>query len=434
MSGADSARGAADGERGTGWSRIISAERHEVPAVIGGFVLFFLIFASYFMLRPVRETFGIAGGTDNLQWLFTATFVATLAVVPPYGWLSRRVARRWLLHATYGISALVMFGFSLSLAGDPDNVWVARAFYVWLSVFNLFVISIAWSFMADIFRPEQAHRLFGQVAAGASLGGLVGPLLSAVLVEPLGHAGLLAISTAGLLLTLPVIGWLQRWAGDRYAEAGEAAKPVGGSIWAGLTLILKSRYLLMIAGFVVLLTIVSTFLYMEQARIVEATFPDPVRQTQVFGTLDAVVQASTIGLQLFATGQLAKRLGVTALLTIVPILMVFGYGLLAFVATFPVFAGVMILRRVGEYAFVRPGREMLFAPVDQETKYKAKNAIDTAVYRGGDAVGAWASAGIVALATTSAASIAGAVVAAAWAAMGYVIGRRSDRASKDLPG
>lgn len=410
-----------------GWSRIIAAERHELPAVIGGFLLFFLLFASYFMLRPVRETFAIAGGVDNIQWLFTAVFVGTLLVVPLYGWVSRKVPRRWLLHTTYGFSALVLFGFATSLALDPDNLWIARGFYVWISVFNLFVISIAWSFMADILRSDQAHRLFGQVAAGASLGGLTGPLLSAALVAPLGHAGLLAISTVLLLSTLACVTWLQRWGGEHYDRLGDATQPIGGSIWAGLTLIARSRYLLMISAFVLLLTIVTTFLYMEQARIVEANFPDRTRQTQVFGTIDAVVQATTIGLQIFATGQLARRLGVTVLLTAVPALMVFGFGLLSFVATFPVFVGVMILRRVGEYAFVRPGREMLFAPVDEQTKYKAKNAIDTAVYRGGDVVGAWASAGIVALASSAAAAVAGAICAAAWAVIGLAIGRRHDR-------
>src|SRR5690606_32344823 len=191
-----------------GLARLIAAEPAEVPAVAGGFALFFLLFASYFMLRPVRETFAIAGGVDNLQWLFTATFVATLVVVPLFGWLGRRVSRRRLLPATYGVSAVVMIGFAGSLLASPGNVWIGRAFYVWLSVFNLFVISIAWSLMADIFRTDQAHRLFGQIAAGASLGGLAGPLLSAVLVAPLGHAGLLLLSTALLLATLACAGFL----------------------------------------------------------------------------------------------------------------------------------------------------------------------------------------------------------------------------------
>jgi AAA family ATP:ADP antiporter len=412
-----------------GLARLIAAEPAEVPAVAGGFALFFLLFASYFMLRPVRETFAIAGGVDNLQWLFTATFIATLIVVPLFGWVSRRVSRRRLLPATYGFSAVVMIGFAASLLASPENVWIGRAFYVWLSVFNLFVISIAWSLMADIFRTDQAHRLFGQIAAGASLGGLAGPLLSTVLVAPLGHAGLLLLSTALLLSTLACVGFLVRWS-DRqpHGRAPETwQRPIGGNVWAGLGLILRTPYLLAISAFVLLLTVVSTFLYLEQARIMAEVFPDPVRQTQVFGTIDAVVQALTIGVQVFLTGHVARRLGVRTLLCTVPLLMVLGFGLLAVATSFPVFVAVMILRRVGEYAFVRPGREMLFAPVDRETKYKAKNAIDTVVYRAGDLLGAWTNTAVLFIGPPAAVMGAGAAVAAMWGVVGYAIGRRHDR-------
>ncbi|MFC7500043.1 NTP/NDP exchange transporter [Enterovirga sp. GCM10030262] len=415
-------------------SRLIVAEPHEVPAVLGGHVLFFLLFASYFMLRPVRETFGIAGGVENLQWLYLGTFLASLVVVPIYGTLAKRVRRRRLLPATYVFSALVMAGFSASLFADPDNVWIARAFYVWLSVFNLFVISIAWSLMADVFNADQGHRLFGQIAAGASLGGLTGPLLSGLLVEPLGHAGLLLVSTVLLLATLIAARYLIGWR-ERHGKPEDPQNPpearIGGSIWAGITLILRSPYLLGISLFVILLTSVSTFLYFEQARVVEATFPDPAAQTQIFSAIDFTVQSLTIFIQIFITGRITKRLGVTALLAAVPVTMMFGFGLLAFAATFPVLAFVMIVRRVGEYALVRPGREMLFTDVDAETKYKAKNAIDTVVYRGGDAMAAWANAAIVALGTAASASILGVGIAAIWGGVGYYLGRRHDRHAAD---
>jgi ATP:ADP antiporter, AAA family len=408
--------------------RLITAEREEVPAVAGAFGLFFLLFSSYFMLRPVRETFGIAGGVDNLQWLFTGTFVATLVVVPLYGWVAARMPRRQLLPILYTFSALVMAGFATSLAVDPGNVWTGRAFYIWLSVMNLFVISIAWSLMADLFVPEQGHRLFGQIAAGASLGGLTGPLLSGLLVVPLGEAGLLYVSTGLLLASLLCVRYLFGWH-DRHGREHEVEHPkrIGGSIWAGLTLILKSPLLLAISAFVLLLTTASTFLYFEQARIVEMTFPDRARQTQVFAAIDVGVQSLTILIQLFFTGRLARRLGVTVLLVAVPVTMMFGFGLLALIATFPVLAFVMIVRRVGEYALVRPGREMLFTAVPVETKYKAKNAIDTFVYRGGDAIAGWTYTGIVAVASTGAVAIAGAVLAGLWAALGFAIGRRHDR-------
>ena len=411
-----------------GLSRLIVAEPHEVPAVLGGFALFFLLFASYFMLRPVRETFGIVGGVDNLQWMFTGTFVATLVVVPVYGWVASRMPRRRLLPILYTFSAAVMAGFATSLAADPANVWIARAFYIWLSVMNLFVISVAWSLMADLFEPEQGHRLFGQIAAGASLGGLTGPLLSGVLVAPLGEAGLLYLSSALLLSTLLCVRFLLSWH-DRHCRPAAVPRRdrIGGSIWEGLTLIARSPYLLAIAAFVLLLTTASTFLYFEQARIVEAAFPDRTAQTQVFASIDVAVQSLTILIQLFLTGRLARRLGVTVLLVAVPATMMLGFGLLALAATFPVLAFVMIVRRVGEYALVRPGREMLFTPLPVETKYKAKNAIDTFVYRGGDAVAGWTYAGIVAVATTGAVALAGAALAGLWAAVGYAIGRRHDK-------
>ncbi|MFC3099067.1 NTP/NDP exchange transporter [Alteraurantiacibacter palmitatis] len=416
-----------------GLARLIVAEREEVPAVADGFALFFFLFASYFMLRPVRETFAIAGGVDNIQWLWTGTFVATLVVVPLYGWVASRMERRRLLPILYSASAVVMAGFSASLALDPDNVWIARAFYVWLSVMNLFVISIAWSLMADMFERDRGHRLFGQIAAGASLGGLAGPLISGLLVGTVGEPGLLLISTALLLTTLVFVRRLLAWR-ERMGPRSDGPPPprMSGSVWAGLTLIARSPYLLSISAFVLLLTTATTFLYFEQARIVEATFPDRAQQTQVFAALDVVVQALTIGIQLFFTGRLARRLGVTVLLVAVPAIMMFGFGLLAMAATFPVLAFVMIVRRVGEYALVRPGREMLFAPLDAETKYKAKNAIDTLVYRGGDLISGWVYTGIVAVASLSVVGFAGMAVAGIWALLGFAIGRRHDRGA-DAP-
>lgn len=409
--------------------RLFSTRPGELPAVLAGFALFFLVFASYFMLRPVRETFGV-DERENLHLLWTGTFLASLLVIPLYGWLSRAVPRRTLLPATYVVASLVMCGFAFTFQADPENVWAARAFYVWVSVMNLFVVSIAWSLMADVFGTAQGRRLFGQLAAGASAGGLAGPLLSAFLVEPLGHTGLMFISVALMLLTLPVAWWLLGWRA-RHGRPDDARPPeerIGGSVWAGLGLILRSPWLLAISLFVILLTSVTTFLYFEQARIVEATFSDRGTRTQVFAAIDATVQALTIFIQIFVTGRIARRLGVTVLLTLVPVLMIFAFGALAIAATFPVLVAAMIARRVGEYAFVRVGREMLFTRVDAEAKYKAKNAIDTFVYRGGDLLSAWAQTGLVAAGSILLAALGGMAIAAAWAVTGLAIGRREDRA------
>ncbi|MCG5260635.1 MFS transporter [Cupriavidus gilardii] len=429
----------------------------EHAAVVAAFLFFFCLFASYFMLRPVRETMGIAGGVRNLQWLFTATFVVMLAAIPLYGLVSSRLPRRRFVPWVYAFFIANLLVFALATRARPDDVWLARVFYVWLSVFNLFVVSVAWSLMADVFRPEQARRLFPVIAAGASVGGLAGPLLSGWLVEPIGLTGLMLLSAVLLAATLPGCAWLFRWRaragagaalgtippGDAAARAGsvhhaDAARddprdPIGGSLLAGLTLIARSRYLLGIALFVILLSTASTFLYFEQARLVAETFPSRTEQTRVFSAIDAIVQAATIVIQLFFSGQVARRYGVTALLTLVPLAVAGGFVLLAIWPVFGVLAGVMVLRRVGEYAMVRPGREMLFTVVDAETKYKAKNVIDTMVYRAGDAVSAWVKTGIDALAGHPAVvAVAGAVLALVWGLLGWWLGRRHQGAA-DMP-
>lgn len=405
------------------------ARSQERPALIAGFLLFFLLFSSYFMLRPVRETFGVAGGVRNLPWLFTATFLATLVVLPLYGWAASRLPRRRLLPIAYLASALAMAGFALSLRLEPRNVWVGRAFYVWISVFNLFVISLAWSLLADVLDRGQSQRLFGPIAAGASLGGLTGPLLSAAMIASVGEAGLLAISTALLLSTLLAARALLLWRDAQGPRADMMApERIGGSIWAGLRLIAASPYLLGLAAYVLLLACASTFLYVEQARIVAATFPNRAAQTQVFGVIDAAVQATTILIQLFLTAALARRRGVAALLAIVPALLVPGFLALAAAPSFAVLVATVFVRRVGEYALVRPGREMLFAPLDAETKYKAKNALDTFVYRGGDALSAWLESAVAATTSLAAVAMLGAALAAVWALLGAAIGRSHDRA------
>lgn len=388
--------------------------------------MFFLLFASYFMLRPVRETLGIAGGVDNLQWLFTGTFLATLIAMPAFGWLTSQVQRRLIVPCTFAFFTLNLLVFAAGLAVAPDDVWLGRVFYIWLSVFNLLTISLAWSVLADVFVTTQAKRLFALMAAGASVGGLCGPILSTVLVVYLDHAGLLLLSA--LLLTGSAVAgmWLQRW-GDRQLSVAESVSrqsSLGGNPFAGVTAVFKSPYLSMIAVFVLLLATVSTFLYFEQARVVAETFTDRTRQTQVFGIIDIVVQSLTLLAQLFLTGRIAQRLGVGVLLVSLPLVVACGFLWLALAPVFAVFVVVMVLRRAGEYAFVRPGREMLYTVVSAEDKYKAKNFIDTVVYRGGDALSAWVKRGLDLLAEQpSLAMYIGAALALVWALTGGLLGR-----------
>ncbi len=412
-------------------ARLFNLRDDEAPAAIAGFALFFLLFAGYFMLRPVRETMGVAGGVDNLQWLFTGTFVATLVALPLFGWLASKVRRRRILPWTYAFFALNLLLFAAAFAVEPDSAWIARAFYIWLSVFNLLTISLAWSVLADVLAAEQAKRLFGLVASGASAGGLVGPLLGALLVGPIGHAGLVLLSALLLCGSLGAAIALQAWR-DRAPLPDEAerprVKPLGGNPFAGATAVLRSPYLLGTALFVILLASVSTFLYFEQARIVAETFTDRTRQTQVFGLLDTLVQALAILTQLFLTGRIATRLGVSALLVAVPVVVTAGFLWLALAPTFAAFAIVMVARRAGEYALVRPGRELLYTAVDDEQKYKAKNFIDTAVYRGGDAISGWLKRALDTIGEhPSLAMFIGALLCAVWAVTGIALGRAQNR-------
>ena len=415
-------------------ARVFKVRPDEAPAVVAGLLMFFLLFTGYFMLRPVRDTLGLAGGVDNLQWLFTGTFVATVLALPLFGWLASKVPRRRILPWTYGFIAIKLVAFAAALTVRPDHAWTARAFYIWLSVVNLLAISLAWSVLADVLVAEQARRLFALIAGGASAGGLAGPLLGAALVRPLGHAGLLLLAALLFVASAATASALHRWRdrrgpGEAFVEpAGEGTRALGGNPLAGATAMFGSGYLLGIAAFVILLASVSTFLYFEQARLVAETFSDRARQTQVFGLIDALVQTLSIVTQVFFTGRIAQKLGVGVLLVAVPLLLVAGFAWLALAPTFAAFVVVMVARRAGEYALVRPGREMLYTVVPAEQKYKAKNFIDTIVYRGGDAISGWIKRGIDLLGEHPAvAMLIGAALSLLWALSGAALGREQRR-------
>ncbi|MEN5165321.1 NTP/NDP exchange transporter [Achromobacter kerstersii] len=414
-------------------ARALGIHEDEIAPAACGFAFFFFLFCGYFMLRPIRETMGIQAGVNQLQWLFTATFVATLAVVPLFGWLSARVPRATLLTWVYSLFALTMAGFAALLYLRPDSVWAARAFYVWLSVFNLFVVSIAWSLMADVFRMESAKRLFALIAAGASAGGLCGPLLGALLAGALGPAGLLLLSALLLTATLPLKQWLLRWRTETRMEIGpeDMQQPIQGAILAGISRIFRSRFLLGISLLVILLATLNTFLYMEQARLVADTFPTTAERLRVFSALDFTVQTLALLSQLFLSGRIAARLGLRFLLTAVPLAVGVSFLALAAFPVFGVLAAAMILRRAGEYALIRPGREMLFTAVPAEDKYKTKSVIDTVVYRGGDAASGWVKTGVDTLGYGAALiALLGAAVALAAAAVGYGLGAKADAKQK----
>jgi AAA family ATP:ADP antiporter len=410
--------------------RFARIEPKELPAVVTAFVLFFCVLGGYFAVRPVRETVGTILGGDRVSDLYLVTWVASIAIVPLYGWACSKFRRSAFLPWIYGVVALSLAGVGVAFDGDSTSAAVGEFFYVWISVLNLFIVSVFWSFLLELYDAEQTKRLFGVIAAGGTAGALVGPLLTDLIVGVVGNSGVLFMGATFFVVAIACQRALLRiWAEARLGGGEKAAdRPMGGNPFAGFSLLLKSPYLLGITLFVILLASVNTFLYFEQLRLVSETFTDNAERTQVFARLDYIVQTLTIVLQLFITGRVASRLGVVALLTIVPVVMVGGFIGLALANTFGVLAVVFVARRVGEYAFIRPGREMLFSVVDTETKYKAKNLIDVPVYRGGDALSAQVKTALEAGGLASAGvALLGAALAAAWALNGWWLGRRQAR-------
>jgi AAA family ATP:ADP antiporter len=411
---------------------VARVEPREAPAVVAAFSLFFCVLGGYFAVRPVRETIGTILGEEKVADLWILTSIGAVAIVPLYGWLVGRIRRSILLPSIYGIVALSLVACGFVFRARPDDMAVGSFFYVWISVLNLMLVSVFWSFLLEMFESGQTKRLFGVIAAGGTVGALVGPLITDLTVQRVGDGGVLFIGAALFALAIAcqriLIGI---WRSPVRGGAGEAApvqdRGLGGNPFAGFSLVLKSPYLLMIAAFVVLLSTANTILYFEQLNIVSATFTDRAERTQVFARLDYIVQTLTVLTQLFLTGRIASRLGVTALLTLLPLVMVGGFLLLSMSGTFAVLAVVFVARRWGEYALIRPGREMLFGPLDTETKYKAKNLIDVPVYRGADALVAQLQSALKAGGLTSAGvALLGAGVALAWAGVGFWLGRRRD--------
>ncbi len=376
----------------TSINRLINLQAGEFVPVLWSFAYFYFLLSSYYVIRPVRDEMGILGGVDNLQWLFTATFVVMLAIVPLFGAASSRYPRQRLLPGVYlfFIANLLIFYFVFRMEAGMD--WTARVFFIWVSVFNLFVVSVFWSFMADLFSNAQGKRLFGLIAAGGSLGAISGPALTASLSTTIGTANLLLVSAGLLTAALVSILQLLRY-GNAHPTPGSEAS-LGGSIMSGVKKTFGSRYLLGIAIFIWLYTTLSTFLYFEQAHIVKEAFADSAERTRVFAMIDLAVNTLTILFQVFITGHVMRRLGVATALASIPALLAMGFLVLAMAPILPVLIITQVVRRAGNYAFTKPAREVLFTVLDRESKYKAKNFIDTVVYRGGDAVSGWLFAGL----------------------------------------
>ena len=422
------------------FSTLTFVERREVPSVVTAFFLFFCVLGGYFAVRPVRETVGTILGRDRVANLWLATWIVSLAIVPVYGWVVAKIRRSVFLPLIYGFVAVALAIVGAVLQAHPQSAAVAQFFYVFISVLSLFLVSVFWSFLVELFDSGQAKRLFPVIAAGGTAGALVGPLFTDFTARIIGNAGILFVGAALFVLAVLLQAILIRlWKSgpEPRRDRGEVHhqtrdRALGGNPFAGITLVLRSPYLLGIAVYVALLATATTFLYFEQLRLVAATFSDTQTRTSVFARIDWIVQSLTILAQLFITGRVASRMGLTVLLAIIPVAILFGFVVLALWNTFAVLAVVIVLRRSGEYAFVRPGREMLWTPMTKETKYKAKNFVDVPVYRGADAAVAQLqraieSAGLGA----QTAALLGALGAILWALNAWWLGRRYDAVAEE---
>jgi ATP:ADP antiporter, AAA family len=421
--------------------RLLVLKEGEAPALLASFATLFCLFASYTILRPVRDALGVTSGLDNIPYLFWGVFVVMLLLQPVWGWLTSRFPRTVFLPWVYGFFAANLVAFYVWFRLGADHTWIARTYFVWVSVFNLFVVAAFWSLMADVFTREQAGRLFGFIWAGASSGGLVGPFIAHELAVPLGAINLLPISAVLLVLSLTFMARVIRWQRTHgtATAAGTVPAPeaaLGGGVWAAFTEVVRSPYLLGITAFVLLMTWVSTFLYLEQQAFVAKVLSSADERTRFFGGIDFWVQAASLFIQLLLFGRLFKWLGLRVLLASVPVMMMAGYVVFAASPQFMVLVLVYAVRRVGDYALTRPCRDALFMVVSREEKYKAKSLIDTFVYRGGDATSAslyrWLTHG--GGAGPAAIGWLGAVVSALWTLLALALGKAQERARTPAAG
>lgn len=417
--------------------RFFNVRREEVAPLTAAALFFFCVLTALMMLRPVRDALGMQRGIEAIRWLFIGTALITLAVNPVFGWLVSKFRRMVFIAMTYVFFSVSLAGFWALIVFTPEAVGETsgQIFYVWFSVFNLFSTMVFWALMADRFTLEQSKRIFGVIAVGGTLGAIVGPWMAGVLVEPIGTPALLLVA-AGFLLLAIGFAWLvahlqpKPAAGDgtaRIATPVLESSVIGGRAWEGITAVLRSRYLLGISFYVLLMTITATFIYMTRLAMVDALGDTVDEQTRLFAQIDLYTQITTLVLQAVVTGHIMKRFGVAVALALLPIVVSLGFVGLAAAGSFGVLIIFEATFRAIQRAVTRPARETLFTVVSREDKYKSKAVTDTFVYRGGDVLGAWTEGGVralgFALAGLATVTIPLAVI---WLGLGVWLGRQQE--------
>ncbi len=413
-------------------ARACEIEPREVRATLASFTLVLVLMGSYYILRPVRDAMASDWTDAEVSWLWTITFFFSVVAVSIYGAVVTRVSVRRLIPGIYGFFALSFALFYLGTQVVPERTLIDKAFYIWVSVFSLFHISVFWSFMADTFSQGQSKRLFGFIGAGASVGAIGGPALATLLAGAGGSDPLLLIASAIIVLTLPLIAWLQRLKLQEMGNRDVAASAtdfdyIGGNPLAGFAEFVKNPYLLGLGLFIFLYTSIGSFVYFELKNLL-ADYSRAER-TQIWAGMDLAVNTLTLLVAMFATGRIATRMGLPFTLASVPALVCLGLLLLMAAPMVVLVVVLQVVRRAGNYAISRPAREMLFTAVDRETRFKAKPVIDIVVYRGGDMLNAWAFTALTQGLGLGLAAVAGvgAGIAAIWAATGIALGRAFKR-------
>ena len=412
--------------------RIVSnVEGHEIKAVVGSFLFVIVLMSAYYILRPVRDAMASDWTDAEVSWLWTLNFFISTAVVALYGLLVSRFRLRLLVPSIYAIFALTFLSFYALASTMADRTLVDKSFYVWVSVFSLFHISVFWSFMSDLFSKEQAGRLFGIIAAGASVGGLIGPSIPSFFSASLGTDNLMLLASAMLLVPIPIIFYLQSLkSSDLHNESLAAQTPqikIGGNPFAGFKLFFSNPYLLAIGLFIFLYTGISSFVYFELKNLLSDL--SRAERTAVWAQMDLAVNVLSIAVGLFATGRIVGKFGMPVTIALIPVLICAGLIIVAISPFLGAVVALQVIRRAGNYAVTRPAREVLFTRVDREARFKAKPVIDIVAYRGGDMLMAWLFTGLTQGLGLGLAAVAavGAGIAALWSIVGIYLGRWFER-------
>jgi AAA family ATP:ADP antiporter len=412
-------------------ARAVPATPAERQAALWSFAYFFMLLAGYYVLRPLRDEMAIAGGLRAIPWTVTAIFLTLLVAQPIYGALVARLPRARFIPIVYHFFALNLVAFWLALHFGVGKVTVARLFFIWVGVFNLFAVAVFWSFMADLFTSEQGKRLFGFIGAGGTAGGLLGPTITIFLSVPLGPTNLLLIAMLFLELAVFCIYRLERIVHSRN-DLNRDERRLGGGAFAAIPELLRSPYLIGVAGWVSLLSFCATILYLEQAHIVATTVKGAGAQTRFFAGIDLAVGILTLATQTFATAQLLKRISTGVAAAALPAVYIVGFAVLSMVPTLSIVMITQIAQRWAHFAIANPARQIFYTVLGREEKYKAKNLIDVVVYRGSDATYTWVYDSLQLMGLKLAGiALAALPVAVGWLVLSLALGRSQEhRAAK----